>query len=315
MDTLNTTNPESATEPDAVAMSELVTRFCADGSSNDASPSTCHYDHEVVESDSFDEDIDDFRFNYDFNIQTKLFPSLPLSISNFCLVIPGQTVRSVYGPCYGRVSGCSNTDRIITKLTYCTAALSRYTAFRLLHRKTEGRKKLYFNDCTVRISASTQTVRSRSRIVRPGILKLTRRLNSNKTSGRKHLLDCICPIDVKLPRTINRLMVVIRKRIESIARRITYTVVNNLIYETKSDKLNTFERTSYLYALCMISLLPFSACIMHCSNVRKIRVPGTEVRMRCDRSIDSSLHTKASQNHLVSSTKLSLLLFLYDCAS
>ena len=90
---------------------------------------------EVFESDSSDEDVDDFLFNYDLNNQTKLFPSCPLSIADACLAI----------------------------------------------------------------------------------LKLARHLNLDK-SGMKHLLDCIrsiCPIDMKLPRTINALMKIIGEWIGS----------------------------------------------------------------------------------------------------
>jgi hypothetical protein len=134
MDTTNATN-QAVTDPDDVVSCECTTQFSADGSSDgssdDSSSSATHHDHhdEFVESDSFDEDVDDFLFNYDLNNQTKLFPSCPLSITSACRAI----------------------------------------------------------------------------------LKLTRRLNLDK-SGMKHLLDfvrSICPINVKLPRTINGLMKII----------------------------------------------------------------------------------------------------------
>ena len=139
MDISNATS-QDATDPNDVpdvTTGERSTGSPVDDSPNDPLSNAAHHEDEdeVVESDSSDEDVDEFLFNYDLNNQTKLFTSSLLSIVDACLVI----------------------------------------------------------------------------------LKLAGRLNLDK-SGMKHLLDCIrsiCPINAKLPRTINALMKIIGEWIRS----------------------------------------------------------------------------------------------------
>ena len=145
MDVSNVTGQDVTDPNDSpdVTTCEDSKRSYVDGSPKASLSNASHHEDEdedededeVFESDSSDEDVDDFLFNYDLNNQTKLFPSCPLSIADACLAI----------------------------------------------------------------------------------LKLARHLNLDK-SGMKHLLDCIrsiCPIDMKLPRTINALMKIIGEWIGS----------------------------------------------------------------------------------------------------
>lgn len=78
-----------------VTTCERSTQSLVDGAPNDSLSNTSHHEDEdeVVESDSSDEDVDDFLFNYDLNNQTKLFPSCPLSKAEACLVILKLTRR------------------------------------------------------------------------------------------------------------------------------------------------------------------------------------------------------------------------------
>ena len=93
MDISNVTSQDASDPNDVpdVTTGGRSTGSPVDDSPNDRLSNASHhedrYEDEVVESDSSDEYFDGFLFDYDFNNQTKLFPSSPWSIVDACLVI------------------------------------------------------------------------------------------------------------------------------------------------------------------------------------------------------------------------------------